>query len=130
MFWRTFATTVVLFMVAAATVAAHDSVSDRATLTLQGTVAYHANVSIRASEEARVVEAMTNTPGGLSLSVELASGDRDGVLTINDLPVALENGCAHVADVQPGVWSDEDRPVAIAYAGSTASLMVLDVSAR
>lgn len=130
MFWRTYATTVVLFMVAAATVAAHDSVSDRATLTLQGTVNYHASVSIRTSAEARVVEAVTNTPGGLSLSVELASGDQDGVLTINDRRVLLENGCAHVADVQPGVRRDEDRAVAITYAGSTASLMVLDVSAR
>jgi hypothetical protein len=129
-FWRTYATAVVLFTVTSLAITAHESVSDRAVLTLQGTVSHSAEISIQHSDDDCIVQAVTNTPGGVALSVELTSDGDDSVLMIDGLPGRFENGCAHVADVLPGRGHQMEDGVAIAYAGTASTMLILDVAAR
>ncbi len=141
MFWRTFTTTVALFMVIAGVIAADQSVSDRATLTLQGTVNCSADVSIRAfHDDPRVtqVHAATNARGGLVLTLE---GECDGAasaLTIDGAPAHFQNGRAHLGDIprtrrggapQHGD-NDGGNGILISYSGDSTAPVVLDIAAR
>jgi hypothetical protein len=129
-FWRTYATAVVLLTVTLSAITAHESVSDRAVLTLQGTVSHSAEISIHPSDKDCVVRAVTNTPGGVALSVEMASGEEHSSLMIDGVPARFDNGCARVADVRPGRRSHMDHGVEIAYTGTASTILILDVAAR
>ncbi|MFW5695286.1 MAG: hypothetical protein ACOCYB_08950 [Alkalispirochaeta sp.] len=142
MFWRTFTTTVALFMVIAGVIAADQSVSDRATLTLQGTVRSSADVSIRPTHDdptVAQVHATTNVRGGLMLTLERKGSGADSALTIDGAPAHFQNGRAHLGDVSRtrtgsgalhNAGEGDGRSIVVAYSGDEATQMVLDIAAQ
>ena len=145
MFWRTFTTTVVLLLAIAGVIAADQSVSDRATLTLQGTVDCSADVSIRPSHDnpdVTQVDAATNTRGGLVLTLEGGCDSNESALTINGVPARFENGRAHVGHVprtrsRVGTTRSSGEAdtasgssILVGYSGDSTAQVVLEIAAR
>ncbi len=133
MFWRTLTTTVVLFLVIAGVIAADQSVSDRATLTLQGTVNCSADVSIRPFHDdptVTQVDAATNARGGLVLTLEGGCDGAASSLTVDGAPVHFENGRAHLGDIPRTRRAGNGSSILVAYSGDSTAQVVLDIAAR
>jgi len=140
-FWRTFTNTAVLFMVITGVIAADQSGSDRATLTLQGTVNCSADVSIRPTHNDPTVardDATTNARGGLVLTLEGDCDDATSALTIDGAPAHFQNGRAHLGDIprtrrsgaQQHGGNDGGNGILISHSGDSTTQVVLDIAAR
>lgn len=132
---RVLAIGMALFVTGVAASVADAPASDSATLQLQGVVHARTDITIHPLSEMSVptghrpvaaIAAATSVPAGCALSMEVDS-TAAGALTVNDRPVALQNGRAQLAHLRPG--ASDDGILRIAYAGDAQS-MVLDIAAR